>query len=321
MNKSLQPKISVVIPVLNGVKTLERAIRSVIEQNYANYELLILDAGSTDGTLGIIERFSANITYWHSKPDGSAYLAINMGAEKATGEIVAQLMADDWFEPGIFKAVATAYIDYPDAEIFSCGGQFVSVDERSNQEKTIARYTSDQALILSFRNICFGIPAMSSRFLKKTLLARINLFDPINSQGKHIFSADREFLLRAIAAGAKNKIIPQLGHTYFAHAGSATFGKHRATQLRILGEHMDIADKYLAKPGLQADQYAILKYWYIDQSVRLLIFKLLELDFVSAGRVAFDGIKRFKLAWSSGLIYTPCRIIFKKLRYSFGNGV
>src|SRR5690242_986329 len=88
------PKVSVIIPVLNAQKSLEKAICSVLEQNYHNLELIILDAGSTDGTLDIIKHYEPFIYYWHSKPDGSAYHAINLGIERSTGELIAQLMAD-----------------------------------------------------------------------------------------------------------------------------------------------------------------------------------------------------------------------------------
>src|SRR3989344_1132608 len=98
--------ISVVIPVRNGEKTIEKAILSVINQKYDPIELIILDGGSTDGTLDIIKKYQSQIFYWHSQADGSSGLAINIGIQKATGDWIVQLMADDWFEPGIFHAVA-----------------------------------------------------------------------------------------------------------------------------------------------------------------------------------------------------------------------
>jgi glycosyltransferase involved in cell wall biosynthesis len=306
------PKISVVIPVLNGVNTLEHAIQSVLQQNYPNCELIILDAGSTDGTLDIIQRYAAQIYYWHSKPDGSAYLAINMGAEKATGEIIAQLMADDWFEPGIFAVIANAYVENPKADIFSCGGQFVALDQHTQQNKTLVVYNTKAALDLNFYNVCFAIPAMSSRFLKKTLIDKTGLFQPIDPQGKHIFSADREFLLRAIASGATNHIIEQIGHTYFAHPGSATFGKNRLTQMKICLEHMAIAEAYLAKPNLTPQQYSVLRYWYLDQSVRYVLFKLIQFDLGNAWRVAKNGTQKFKIRWPLALLLTPWKIVAQK---------
>ena len=312
MDKVSLPKISVVIPVLNGVNTLEHAIQSVLQQNYPAIELIILDAGSTDGTLDIIQRYAAHIYYWHSKPDGSAYLAINMGADKATGAIIAQLMADDWFEPGIFSVIANAYVENPQADIFSCGGQFVAWDDKIQQNKTLVVYNTRAALDLNFYNVCFAIPAMSSRFLTKTLINQIGLFQPIDPQGKHIFSADREFLLRAIASGSTNHIVEQVGHTYFAHPGSATFGKNRATQVKICLEHMAIAESYLEKTSLTSQQYAILRYWYLDQSVRYVLFKLMQFDLRNAWQVAKNGTQKFKFRWPVALLVTPWKIVVQK---------
>jgi glycosyltransferase involved in cell wall biosynthesis len=312
MSKPELPKISVVIPVLNGVQTLERAIQSVIHQYYYNFELIILDAGSTDGTLAIIERYAEVISYWHSKPDGSAYLALNMGTEQATGKIIAQLMADDWFEPDTFKAIGESYQQHPEADIYSCGGQFVRFDKATQQYVTTKIYNTEQALNLSFYNVCFAIPAMSSRFIKKTLIDKIGLFQPIDPLGKHIFSADREFLLRAITSGAKNQVVNHLGHTYFAHSGSATFGKNRRTQMKICLEHMAIAEKYLIMDHLTVQQYSVLRYWFIDQSVHFVLFKLLQLDLLNAWKIAKQGTHKFSLQWPIALFATPCKIAVKK---------
>jgi glycosyltransferase involved in cell wall biosynthesis len=307
------PTISVVIPVFNGVKTIEKAILSIIEQDYPHVELLIFDGGSTDGTVDVIERYAAKIHYWQSKPDGGAYLSINAGSEQASGEVFAQLMADDWFEPGIFSAVSQAFVENPAADIVSCGGRFVRFEPQSQQYKTLQQYQETKVLELNFYNICFAIPAMSSRFIKKSLLDKISLFKPVDSYGKTIFSADREFLLRAIAYGAQSVTINRLGHTYLAHEDSATFGNNRKTQMKICGEHMAIAENYLVRNDLTPSQHAVLKYWYLDQSVRLLIFKLMSADFSAAWDTTKQGLYKFKMAWLVATISVPCKIIIKKI--------
>jgi glycosyltransferase involved in cell wall biosynthesis len=313
MNKNNLPKISVVIPVLNAQQSIEKAIRSVLDQNYENLELILLDAGSTDGTLDIIKKYEASIDYWHSKPDGSAYHAINLGIQQSTGELIAQLMADDWFEPMTFQAIAKAFGENPDADMISCGGRIVRYDEDAKQYKVVSSYTTRQQIELSFYNVCFGVPAMSTRFFTRTLIEKVGLIAPFDSEGKHIFSGDREFLLRAITNHCKNIVVSQLGHTYLAHEGSATFGKNRKTILRIFQEHMATAKSYLAKPGLTRQQQAVLKRWYNDQSVRFLLFKMLEQDFKTAWSTAINGMKATKLSWLIALFYTPCKIAARKL--------
>lgn len=316
MNNDKPPKISVVIPVLNGYLSLEKAICSVLDQQYENVELIILDAGSTDGTLDIIKRYESSIYYWHSKPDGSAYLAVNLGIEQSTGDLIAQLMADDWFEPGIFHAIAKSFKQNPDADIISCGGQIVEYDENVKQNKVLASYTALSQIELNFYNVCFGVPAMSTRFFARSLIAKIGLITPFDAEGKHTYSGDREYLLRVIANHCHSVVVNHLGHTYFAHKASATFGKNKQTTLRIFEEHMILAKTYLTKRGLTKAQRAILRVWYNDQSIRYFLFKILGNEYRSAWRTALSGFKVTGLYWLIALFYTPCKIAARKISIS-----
>src|SRR5690242_11235657 len=92
------PKVSVVTPVFNGRHTLRETIRSVLQQDYPNYEHIIVDGGSTDGTLDILKEYPSLI--WSSEKDEGHYDAMNKGILKATGEIVNILNADDCYRPG-----------------------------------------------------------------------------------------------------------------------------------------------------------------------------------------------------------------------------
>ncbi|MCI8529326.1 MAG: glycosyltransferase [Lachnospiraceae bacterium] len=90
-------KISIITVCLNCVKTIEQTIKSVVSQKYSNIEYIIIDGGSTDGTLDIIERYQQYITFWISEPDRGIYDAMNKGVNLASGDIVAFLNADDWY--------------------------------------------------------------------------------------------------------------------------------------------------------------------------------------------------------------------------------
>ncbi|MCX6267467.1 MAG: glycosyltransferase family 2 protein [Bacteroidetes bacterium] len=89
------PKISIVTPNLNGDKHLEYTIQSVIKQNYPNLEYIVIDGGSTDGSIEIIRKYEKHITYWESAPDKGLYHAIQKGFEKSTGEIMGWVNSDD----------------------------------------------------------------------------------------------------------------------------------------------------------------------------------------------------------------------------------
>ena len=90
-----QPKISVITVSFNAVDTIEETILSVINQTYPNIEYIIIDGGSTDGTVDIIKKYSNKIAYWISEPDKGIYDAMNKGALKANGVYVQYLNASD----------------------------------------------------------------------------------------------------------------------------------------------------------------------------------------------------------------------------------
>lgn len=91
------PLISVVTVVFNGESFLEETIKSIASQTYPNIEYIIIDGGSTDGTLGIIKKYEEEIDYWHSKKDAGIYDAMNQGLTKATGRWVNFMNAGDTF--------------------------------------------------------------------------------------------------------------------------------------------------------------------------------------------------------------------------------
>lgn len=90
-------KISVVIASYNRVNVIEQAIYSVVNQTYKNIELIIIDGGSTDGTVDIIKKYDKQISYWVSEPDKGLYNAFNKGCMAATGDYIVILGSDDCF--------------------------------------------------------------------------------------------------------------------------------------------------------------------------------------------------------------------------------
>ena len=96
--KETDTLISVVTVSYNAVLTIEQTILSVINQTYPNVEYIIIDGGSTDGTVDIIKKYADKIAYWVSEPDKGIYDAMNKGGLKATGDFIQFLNAGDWFE-------------------------------------------------------------------------------------------------------------------------------------------------------------------------------------------------------------------------------
>lgn len=101
-----KPLITIITVVKNGVKYLEQSLLSVINQTYENIEYIIIDGCSTDGTLDIINNYDDYIDYWISEHDNGIYDAINKGIKLATGDYIAVLQSDDWYEPDIVNSIA-----------------------------------------------------------------------------------------------------------------------------------------------------------------------------------------------------------------------
>lgn len=107
------PRISVVTPSFNQDRFLEATIRSVLLQGYPNLEYLVLDGGSTDESPKILRKYADFLTYCVSQRDGGPEFAINDGWERATGEFVAFLPSDDYFEPSVLHKSAEALATEP----------------------------------------------------------------------------------------------------------------------------------------------------------------------------------------------------------------
>lgn len=104
------PRISIVIVSFNQAAFLEAAIRSVIDQNYPNLDMIIVDGGSTDGSVEIIERYRAHFTHVIIEPDQGQSDALNKGFALATGEMLNWLCSDDMLEPKALHRIAEAYV-------------------------------------------------------------------------------------------------------------------------------------------------------------------------------------------------------------------
>lgn len=179
--------LSVVTVVYNGLPLLKQCIESVLSQAYAPMEYIVVDGGSTDGTVELLQQYDNQLAYWISEPDKGIYNAMNKGLALAKGEMIALLNADDFYYPGALKSVMQAYLE--------SGADVVYGDVCHIQELS---------------NVCLikrGVPHLDRMKETMTLIhpavfVTRKVYDAVGGFNEHYrIAADYDFLLRTVVAG------------------------------------------------------------------------------------------------------------------------
>lgn len=126
-------KVSIITVVFNGEKYLEQTIQSVLNQSYSDIEYIIIDGGSTDGTLDIIKKYEDKLGYWVSEKDNGIYDAMNKGISKATGELVGIINADDYYSPDAVTLVVDFYEKEDNPDILYANMELMTEDTNKSQ--------------------------------------------------------------------------------------------------------------------------------------------------------------------------------------------
>jgi hypothetical protein len=121
-NGEALPRVSIVVPSYNQGRFLGQALDSIFRQDYPAAEVVVLDGGSTDGSIDIIRRYADRLTYWRSGPDGGQSAAINEGMGYASGDVVAWLNSDDFYWGDCLWTVADAWLRFPDHGLYIGNG-------------------------------------------------------------------------------------------------------------------------------------------------------------------------------------------------------
>jgi glycosyltransferase involved in cell wall biosynthesis len=201
------PSISVVTPCFNSTATLRETIESVRAQDYPQVEHLVMDGGSTDGTVELLREYPHLI--WESEKDEGHYHAMNKGVARATGDFAAILNADDCYRPGALRAVGEALAAHPEWD-----GVFGDVIFKDGEGREI--YRREEAVfdydVLRFSGVCYVIhPTL---FVRTAICRRLGPF-------RHTLlknSADYDFILRLGREGCRIGHVAALLVDYRWHA-------------------------------------------------------------------------------------------------------
>ncbi|MCG6949130.1 MAG: glycosyltransferase [Acidobacteria bacterium] len=208
---SSSPLFSIVIPNLNGARFLAEALESVLAQSGPTLELIVVDGGSTDGSLEILDRFRDHIDVLIAEPDRGQADAIMKGAATASGQLFNWINSDDLLLPGALETVANAIGNH------NCfGGAVQEVDESGQPVGVVLqrRLTAEAILRHPWRGSSYHQPGV--------WLRRDKFLDCGGLDVALHFAFDRDMMIRYLASGESARITDQPLAGFRLHSGSKT---------------------------------------------------------------------------------------------------
>jgi len=229
LNKdSSWPKISIVTPSYNQAQFLERTILSVLNQNYPNLEYIIIDGGSTDGSVEIIKKYEKYLTYWVSEKDNGQADAINKGFSKSSGEILAYINSDDVYLPGVFLKIVKIFNENPKTDLVFGNIMFIDANDNFIGE---LRFTPFNIETLIYEG---GNLHQTGTFWTRKIYDKVGGFNP-----KYTFCMDFDFFCRVAEVGSMVHIRDYLSCFRIHEKAKSSTIKHIG-----LAEHEEIAKRY-----------------------------------------------------------------------------
>jgi glycosyltransferase involved in cell wall biosynthesis len=223
------PTISLITPVLNQGNSIEETIRSVLLQNYPNLEYYIIDGGSSDQTIKIIQKYSNWLSGWISEKDSGQSNAINKGFRMCTGEIFNWLCSDDYLAKGAIWKISQFMNNHPQIDLVY-GDCILRIEHESNIRQTIGRSSKDPIIYPYLTEIW-----QPSCFYRTRLIKRINLL----REDLH-YCMDRELWNYIYSVSSNWKRVPFVISTYrFTGNNKSVTGR-----MKIINELCIIYRKY-----------------------------------------------------------------------------
>lgn len=217
-------RISIITVTYNCIDTIERTIKSVLQQSYTNYEYIVIDGNSTDGTKGLLDKYKDEFSCYISEPDSGVYNAMNKALKHVTGDVVEFLNGDDYFiDEFVLERVNTEFENNPDTDVLVGKDKLGIVSSVHYPEK----YTS------IYVDTVFPHQAV---FVKYKVFLEIGFFDE-----SYRICSDRDWLLNAWSKGYNFRFVDDI-YVYFEKGGTSFSSD---TSL----EECLIAKKYLMQTG------------------------------------------------------------------------
>jgi glycosyltransferase involved in cell wall biosynthesis len=278
-------KFSIITPSLNRRALLESAIQSVLDQHYPEFEHLIIDGGSTDGTTSLVNKYRH--IRMASGADQGMYDALNKGLRLANGDIIGFLNTDDQYEEDIFSLISDQFAD---EEIQAVAGKAIVFAEAGDgPPRVIATYSPSTSDLMESSTI--GSNYFNAWFFRRSVFEEIGEFD-----AWYRIAGDRDFMLRFTKSNLKFKTIDRLVYRYRQHPDSLTFTDTLYFRDQTVAELIRMVDSYLKNETTTETMRRMLRMKHRTITVEMAIRHLKARDLTKVLYYAFQGT-RFDYLW------------------------
>lgn len=245
--------LSIITPSLNRAHFIADALESVSQQDISDFEHLIIDGGSTDGTLEVLEQYPHLRVF--SQPDYGIYDALNKGILLSQGEVIGFLNTDDLYEPVIFGAIVQTFADHPDIEALVGGARILQQNSKLDWE-TIMTFTAvPQGELL--QRATQGAPIFNAWFFRRRLFEKMGEFD-LHYQ----YAADRDLLIRMAIQSQPYASLDKPFYQYRMHPGSFTLSGQDSGEAGYMFETRALAERYIRSNAIRPAEKNIFRTWH-----------------------------------------------------------
>ncbi|HOP33327.1 MAG TPA: glycosyltransferase family 2 protein [Candidatus Hydrothermia bacterium] len=257
------PKISIVTPSYNQGEFLEKAILSVLNQNYPNLEYIIIDGGSTDGSVDIIKKYEKYLAYWVSEKDKGQSHALNKGFSRCSGELLMWINADDILLPGALFKIVECFRKHPSTDVIYGDYFYIDVNDAIIRKAVSASFNR-KAFLLGELNL----GCQSSVCWRRGVFMTVGM---VNEDC--YYGMDFVLYLKFLKYGARFRYLPSVLGAFRIHSGSKT-GRKIIKKENMPSE----SGEYLYKLfGIHVTkEVQLLRYGY---KIRRALQMLLRLEF------------------------------------------
>jgi len=231
----MEPLVTVITPSYQQGRYLEETIRSVLDQDYAHIEYMVIDGASKDETVSILQRYDKQLAYWCSEPDHGQTDAINKGFARAKGEILAWINSDDTYNPGAIREAVAYLNEHPEVGVVYSDLNFI--DEKSN---IIGMFPAAQTDLAKLRRGYVHIPQPAT-FFRAEYWRQIGPLDP-----SFFFAMDYDLWVR-LAGVTRLQYLPGLVWANFRmHSDAKTINADERCWPEMLRVHYRDGGKFLS---------------------------------------------------------------------------